>query len=115
VQKTRLDRFVLSHFLAYPVAMPWAVAAIPPAIWLYADELMRELDEAQMSKAILRLTLAPTLVAFALAHGVAIPWVTDDTAPWRRRLFVYGASALAALGVVAAAVGWTILLTAQST
>lgn len=102
---------MLSHFLAYPIALAWAVAAIPPTIWVHVDDLMRDLDEAQLSKTILRLLVGPTLTAFVLAHVVAIPWVDDAAVLWRRRLYVYGEVTLAILGVLAAIVGWAILLT----
>jgi hypothetical protein len=100
--------------VAYPIALPWAVAAIPIVIHLRIDELSVMTDERALSSMILRLVALPTAAAFALAHAVAIPWIREArpgaTSTWGKRAFVVTAIALGLLGVAAAVVGWATVL-----
>lgn len=105
------ERIAVAHFVGYPLAFLWAVAAIPLTIHLSAhalDQLGGDMDK--VGHFIVRRLAWPAGAAFALAHMAAIPWIVarDPKAGMRRCLLVL--AGIAAVGALFAAGSWLWLM-----
>lgn len=105
------ERLAVAHFLGYPIAFLWAVAAIPLTIHLNAaalDAMGNDLD--RVGQYVVRRLVWPSGTAFVLAHATAVPWLIarDPRRGQRRTLLALGA--LAALGVLSGGASWLWLL-----
>jgi hypothetical protein len=106
-----VERVAVAHFAGYPLALLWAVAAIPLTIHLNAralDQLGG--DEHAIGDYVVRRLAWPAGAAFVLSHGAAIPWLLarDPSVGVRRCLGIL--AGLAALGVLSGAASWAWLL-----
>jgi hypothetical protein len=98
--------------LAYAVALPWGVAAVP-AIFLWKEtHLLAMSDERDAVRYVVRLAAGPILAAFTLPHLTGIPWILSAKKGTARGLPLFvGTSALFVLaGVGLAAFAWLRLL-----
>lgn len=105
------ERIAVAHFVGYPLAFLWAVAAIPLTIHLNAAALDQlDGDSDRIGQYIVRRLVWPAGAAFVLAHLAAIPWVVarDPRAGMRRCLVSLGA--IAALGLISGAGSWLWLM-----
>jgi hypothetical protein len=97
----------VAHVLAYPIALLWAVAAIPLTIHLSIhdiDALSGEMEA--VGKLVVRRLVWPAAGAAILAHAAGLPWAfTQDAARGMRRFF-WSAGLLAAAGAASAAASW---------
>lgn len=100
------ERLAVAHFLGYPIAFLWAVAAIPLTIHLHAATLDRLGDIDQVGQYVVRRLAWPAGIAFALAHTTAIPWLLVRDPKRGLRLSFFAVGALAAIGVVIGAASW---------
>jgi hypothetical protein len=100
------ERLAVAHFLGYPIAFLWAVAAIPLTIHLNADALDRLGDVDQVGQYVVRRLAWPAGAAFALAHTTAIPWLMARDPKRGLRLSLLSIGALAAVGVLGGAASW---------
>jgi hypothetical protein len=103
----RLERYVLAHVAAYPVAFLWAVAAIPLTIHLFHRELdALDDDMPAVGDFVVRRLAWPAGVAFVLPHLLALPWAfARHPTPFRRAAWI-GIAAVAALGLAFGAGSW---------
>lgn len=105
--KRRLERYVLAHVAAYPIAFLWAVASIPLTIHLFIRDIdALDGDMKAVGQLVVRHLAWPAGAAFALPHAFGIPWAFgSDPARWRRPTWT-GIAAVAALGVLFGAASW---------
>lgn len=103
------ERLAVAHFLGYPIAFLWAVAAIPLTIHLHAAVLER-LEADQVGQYVVRRLLWPAGAAFALAHTTAIPWLVVRDPKRGLRLSLLSIGALAGVGAAFGAASWLWLL-----
>src|SRR5580704_8892175 len=86
----RLERYVVAHAAAYPIAFVWAVASIPLAIHLNAraiDALHEDLPA--IGDLVVRRLAWPAGVVFVLPHLFGIPWAFGrDPARWRKATWI---------------------------
>lgn len=109
-------RFFIVHMLAYVLALPWGVAAVPAIfIWKEAD-LIAMPDEGAAIRHVVKLAAGPILAAFVLPHLFGIPWIragksAKKSAPNRGWLLFTGSSSLLmATGLGIAVFSWVVLL-----
>ena len=105
----RLERYVLAHVAAYPIAFLWAMASIPLAIHLNERALFA-LDAAGDTRAVgmfvVHRVAWPAGAAFVLPHLFGIPWAFGkDLTRWSRPTWI-GIGGVAAAGVVFGGVSW---------
>lgn len=100
------ERLAVAHFIAYPIAMIWAVAAIPLTIHLFIDDLDRLDGNDAVGAFVVRKLLWPAATAFVLAHTAAIPWLVagDPRAGFRRCISVL--AGLAGGGILCGGASW---------
>jgi hypothetical protein len=105
------ERLAVAHFVGYPIAFLWAVAAIPLTIHLNAaaiDQIGGEMD--RVGQFVVRRLAWPAGVAFALAHATAVPWIAASDAKRGQRISLLCLAALAVLGVIAGGASWLWLI-----
>lgn len=101
------ERLAVAHFVGYPIAFLWAVAAIPLTIHLNAgalDQFGSDLD--RVGQYVVRRLAWPAGAAFALAHATAVPWIVARDPKRGQRLSLLSLGALAAIGVLTGAASW---------
>jgi hypothetical protein len=104
------ERMAAAHVLAYPIALLWAVAAIPLTIHLSIrdiDALSGDMDA--IGKLVVRRLVWPAVGAAILAHAAGLPWAFGGDAALGMRRFFWSAGLLAAAGAASAAAGWAWL------
>lgn len=105
-------RFIIVHMLAYALAAPWGVAAVPGIfVWKEADLLAMN-DEQAAVRYVLKLALVPVAVAFVVPHLFGIPWILagkkGTSGGWL--LFAGSSALILATGLGLSVVGWMELL-----
>jgi hypothetical protein len=134
-----LGRFVLAHFIAYPVAVVTAVAATPLALWVRERAILDatptgarwatvtealakyrvSATEAAQVQIVLDFVVLLTVATFALVHLAALPWAIEAAranAPVGQgrtlsfRLFVGITAATLIVVAVSGTAGWLWLL-----
>lgn len=112
IPRARVVRFLVVHTIAYGVAFPWAVAALPVVFAWKERELLALGDERDAVALVLRWSLAPAVAVFVLPHLLGIPWVRAARDGSRRGLplFAAGSAALTVAGLVAGIASWVVLL-----
>ena len=107
----RLERYVLAHVAAYPIAFLWAVASIPLAIHLNARALDALNDDLPaVGDLVVRKLAWPAGAVFVLPHLFGIPWAFGrDPARWRWRTWI-AIGGVAAVGLLFGAGSWLWLL-----
>ncbi len=103
----RLERYVLAHAIAYPIAFLWAMASIPLAIHLNirAIDALHD-DLPAIGDYVVRKLAWPAGVVFVLPHLLGLPWAFGrDPARWRRPTWI-GIGAVAAVGVLFGGASW---------
>lgn len=105
-------RFIIVHMLAYAVAAPWGIAAVPALfIWKEA-ELLAMSDETAAVRYVLKLAAIPIVAAFVLPHLFGIPWISSGKSGTSRGwlLFAGSSALLVATGLGLSVVGWMEML-----
>lgn len=105
------ERLAVAHFVGYPLAFLWAVAAIPLTIHLsigVIDKVGGDVDK--VAQIVVHRVAWPAGAAFALAHLTAIPWILakDPKAGMLRCL--QGLGGIAVLGLMTGAASWLWLM-----
>jgi hypothetical protein len=111
-RKATIVRAFIVHMLAYAVAFPWAVAAVPLVFQWREAELMQMADEKVAAAAVLKLAAWPTVVALVVPHLLGLPWILSARAGGSRgrALFAVTTGLLILTGVVLAVAGWVGIL-----
>lgn len=109
---TGIRRFFIAHMIAYVIAMPWAIAAIPMIFIWKQDELLTMKVEEDAIRYVVKLALVPFTAAFVLPHLFCIPWVRSARKQTHQgRLLLAGSSALLlCTGLGLSVVAWAELL-----
>src|SRR5262245_13321040 len=97
----------VAHVLAYPIALVWAVAAIPLTIHLSIrdiDALSGDMDA--IGKLVVGRLVWPAGASAVLAHAAGFPWAFGSDAALGLRRFLWSAGLLAGAGVLAGVAGW---------
>src|SRR5262249_6242507 len=103
----RMERYVIAHVAAYPIAFLWAVAAIPLTIHLHIRELDALHDDMPaVGHVVVRHRASPVGAAFALPRLFALPWAFGRRPARFRRPAWIGIAAVAASGLLFAAASW---------
>ncbi len=105
-----LNRFIAAHFIAYPIALIWAVGAIPLVLLTLSHDALYAGAE-QASKIVVVRLAWPAGISFVLAHLTAIPWAMErGDASRKKKMFVLLDVALGAIGMVVGAIAWIRLI-----
>jgi hypothetical protein len=92
-----LGRFVLAHFIAYPIAIVAAIGATPLALWFRERSILEAgptgarwttvtealakhrvtATEAAQVQIVLDFVIVMTVATFALVHLAALPWAIE--------------------------------------
>jgi hypothetical protein len=92
-----LGRFVLAHFVAYPIAIVAAIGATPLALWVRERSILEAgatgarwttvtealakhrvtATEAAQVQIVLDFVIIMTVATFALVHLAALPWAVE--------------------------------------
>jgi hypothetical protein len=104
-----LERYVLAHVAAYPIAFLWAMASMPLVIHLN-DRALMALDAAGDEKAIgmyvVHKVAWPAGAVFVLPHLLGLPWAFGkDPARWRKLTWI-GIGGVAAAGLLFGGASW---------
>jgi hypothetical protein len=125
-----LEPLLIGHFVAYPVALGSAVAAIPYALLLRKRALLAAGDDGasiglvrdiahDLAQLVLEVVLPASLLVLGLVHLAALPWLVaavrgkpsaKDHYRRMRRFFILCIAGLIALVGVSGAAGWAWLL-----
>ena len=105
-------RFIIVHMLAYALAAPWGIAAVPGVFMWKEAELLAMNDEQAAVRYVLKLALVPSVVAFIIPHLFGIPWILAGKKGTSRGwlLFAGSSALLLATGLGLSVVGWMGLL-----
>jgi hypothetical protein len=95
-------RLILAHALAYPVAVAWALGAIPLVVVHLAPRAGTTLDDETVAARVLVRVAWPAVGAFAAVHAMGCVWAFSRDEARGRRLFI-GVTAL--LVLIAVSVG----------
>lgn len=126
-----LARFVLAHFLAYPVGFLAAFAAIPLALGVrgralssvgstgpqsaFVQQLARRLAlspfEGAQLEIVLHFVLWVALAALLIVHLAVVPWALSAARHKRnvdrmRRMFIWTIATTTSVAVLGGAAGW---------
>jgi hypothetical protein len=102
---------VLAHVAGYPIALLWAVAAIPLTIHVFIRDINAlDGDMPAVGQLVVRRIAWPAGVAFALPHAIALPWAFGREVPGRGRATWTGIAGVAGLGILAGGASWLWLL-----
>jgi hypothetical protein len=105
--RTGVERYVVAHVAAYPIAFVWALGSIPLAILLSFRDLEALNDDLPaIGQLIVRRVAWPAGVAFALPHLIAIPWAFGRERARQGRAAWMGIAGVGAAGVLVGAASW---------
>lgn len=112
IRRALVVRLVIVHLLAYAVAFPWAVAAVPAVFVWKERELLALADERDAIVLVLGWAILPAIAVFLVPHALGIPWIRSARGGARRglALFAGGSAALTVAGAVAAIATWLLVL-----
>ena len=106
------ERLAVAHVASYPLALLWAVAAIPLTIHLFIHEIdaLGGGGTDRVGRFVVARLAWPAGAAFLVAHGLGLPWaLARDGKRWQR-LSLLGLALEAALGIVCGGVSWAWLM-----
>ena len=104
-----MTRLIAAHLLSIPLAIGFAIAAMPPTFHLFSDALIRMEDDS-IGMFVVTRTAYPAAVAFALPHLLVIPWMVGREPARHKRFFMITIIALYALCVLTGGAGWLWLI-----
>lgn len=112
IRRALVVRLVVVHTLAYAVAFPWAVAAVPAVFVWKERELLALADERDAIALVLRWAIVPAIAVFLVPHALGIPWIRSARDGTRRGLLLFaaGSVALTVAGVAAAITTWLLVV-----
>jgi hypothetical protein len=99
-----------AHFIAYPVAFLWAVAAIPLTIHVSIQKLDALGDEQAAANFIVHRLVWPAGASFVVTHLFAVPWLLARDRRRGVRVFLTSVAIEAALAVVSGGASWLWLV-----
>lgn len=103
----RLERYILAHVAAYPIAFVWAAACIPIAIQLSLRDIDALNDDLHaIGQLVVRRLAWPAGVAFALPHVIALPWAFGPERARRARATWLCIAGVAVTGILVGAASW---------
>jgi hypothetical protein len=105
-----VERSMIGHVCAYPVAVAWAMASIPLAIHLFIREIDLLPDQQAVGQLVVRRVAWPAGAAFALVHLASLLWsfAADPARGFKR--FIKVLAGIAAAGVLFGIASWTWLM-----
>jgi hypothetical protein len=104
-------RLLVSHLLAYPVAMAWAVASVPAIVVALASRYGTSLDDEVLVHRALGIVLWPAVGSFVCAHALGVAWARAGDDRRGSRAFAVRTSLLTGVAVVAGGASWIWLMT----
>ena len=104
-------RLLVSHLLAYPIAMAWAVASVPVIVVALASRYGTSLDDEVLVHRALGVVLWPAVGSFVCAHVLGVAWARAGDAPRGLRAFALRTSLLTGVAVVGGGASWIWLMT----
>lgn len=105
------ERLAVAHFVAYPLAFLWAVAAIPVTIHLSIediDQLAGDMDK--VGALIVHRVAWPAGAAFLAAHAAAIPWIVARDPKVGQRRTLLGLAGIGLSGILVGGASWLWLM-----
>jgi hypothetical protein len=113
--KEAFPRLLYAHLVAYPLTFAWAVAAIPPCLYVIPDKIIFKEDVTVVSQMVLANLRWPALFVAIVSHAIALPWgfVREENRKRARRLYWISVGVLFAIAVVVGG-GWWIWLMTRS-
>lgn len=109
--RTVAFRMLVAHLLAYPVAMAWALGAIPALVVNVASTGGPLLDDAVIAHRVLLRVAWPALGSFVLVHLSGAVWARGGDDARARRAFAIAMSLLGGVPVVLGGLSWVWLMT----
>jgi hypothetical protein len=105
-----VERLMVGHVFAYPVAVVWAMASIPLAIHLFIGEIDLLPDQEAIGQLVVRRVAWPAGAAFVIVHLASLLWAfAPDPAPGFKR-FIKALAGIAAAGVLFGVGSWSWLM-----
>jgi hypothetical protein len=104
-------RLLLAHALAYPVAVAWALGAIPVLVVGIASATGTSLDDEAIAHRVLVRVAWPALGSFALMHGAGVVWAFSRDDALGRRTFWGALAVLGGVALVGGGASWLWLMT----
>jgi hypothetical protein len=109
--KTISVRVFVAHLVAYPVALAWAMGAIPALIVREASRYGLSIDEAVLVHRILVGLLWPVVPAALVEHLAGVAWGIDRNEKRGRRVFLVATAVLLVVPVLGGGASWIWLMT----
>jgi hypothetical protein len=99
-----------SHFISYPLAFLWAVAAIPLTIHVSVHRLDALGDDQAAANFIVHRLAWPAGASFLVTHLFAVPWILARDRRRGVRIFLTSVAIQAALAVLSGGASWLWLV-----
>jgi hypothetical protein len=105
-----VERLMVGHFFAYPIAVVWAMASIPLAIHLFIHEIDLLADREAVGQFVVRRVAWPAGAAFLVVHLASTLWAfaADPALGFKR--FLKAFAGIAAIGVLFGVGSWGWLM-----
>jgi hypothetical protein len=103
-------RLILAHALAYPVAVAWALGAIPFVVVHLASRAGTPLDDKTVAALVLVRVAWPAIGAFVTVHAMGCVWVLSRDEERGRRLFIGVTALLVLIAVSVGGASWLWLM-----
>jgi hypothetical protein len=104
-------RLLVSHLLAYPIAMAWALASIPAVVVGIASRSGTSLADEVIASRALAVVAWPTAAAFIAAHALGVAWARARDTQRGLRAYAVRSSVLAGAAIVGGGASWIWLMT----
>jgi hypothetical protein len=104
-------RLLVSHLIAYPIAMVWALASIPPTVVGIAARAGTTLEDQVIAGRTLAVIVWPAAAAFIAAHALGVAWARAGDGPRGLRAYAVRASVLTGAAIVGGGASWIWLMT----
>ncbi len=105
-----VERLVAGHFFAYPIAIVWAAASIPPAIHLFIHEIDLLPDKEAVGQFVVHRVAWPSGAAFVIVHLTAALWAFAEDPALGFKRFIRGVAGIAVAGVLFGLGSWGWLM-----
>lgn len=105
-----VERSMVGHIFAYPVAVVWAMASIPLAIHLFIHEIDLLPDQQAVGQLVVRRVAWPAGAAFVLVHLASLLWsfAADPALGFKR--FIKALAGIAVTGALFGVASWAWLM-----
>ena len=105
-----IERLMVGHVFAYPVAVVWAMASIPLTIHIFIREIDQLTDKEGMGQFVVYRVAWPAGAAFVLVHLASALWAFAPEPALGFKRFIKAFAQIAAAGVLFGLGSWGWLM-----